>query len=249
MPEWREVVRDCIFPHALSWLQYQYLVACHVLASEQALAASRAAWWFSVLDPLCAFPKRECLSSGFGPECSTCCHSWCVPLLADTALFEWGHHHWVAPSWSSLATLVHQKSAQFQVSPARHYIHLYLWIIFTIFWIYPHFYLCISQKSHDILICLCHISPDNYFYIEDNSASFKSYLTCPIFICDMVPLFYFLLLWLNFCDFFPDMSGFPSRQHAIALHQNAPYHKFLASAPLFCLASSLTICTSHGTPA
>ena len=27
----------------------------------------------------------------------------------------------------------HQKSAQFQVSPARHYIHLYLWIIFTIF--------------------------------------------------------------------------------------------------------------------
>ena len=46
--------------------------------------------------------------------------------------------------------LLHQKSTQFQVSPARHYIHLYLCINFTSFWIYLHFYLCISQKSHDI---------------------------------------------------------------------------------------------------
>ena len=42
-----------------------------------------------------------------------------------------------------------------------------------------------------------------------------------------------LLPWLNFCDFFPKMSGFPNRQHAILLHQNVPYHKFLASTPLF----------------
>ena len=31
-----------------------------------------------------------------------------------------------------------------------------------------------------------------------------------------------LLPWFNFCDFFPEMSGFPYRHHAIILHQNVP---------------------------
>ena len=35
--------------------------------------------------------------------------------------------------WCQYGEEMHQKSAQFQVSPASHYIHLYLWIIFTIF--------------------------------------------------------------------------------------------------------------------
>ena len=45
------------------------------------------------------------------------------------------HTVWTAAIHSLLTAdrATHQKSAQFQVSPARHYIHLYLCINFTIF--------------------------------------------------------------------------------------------------------------------